>query len=147
MRDLYRQLSGPKDGKRGRRLSRIHLHTLAYQAILVTKGSAWKNTRYAAAKASLTANRHVCASNSIDITKSLLLMDESFATSTEFGSARMMFNDERPVACWSEVIADVPAGANPNVEICLAPNLVCSEAKQTAGCGDNISAAGLVLQV
>ncbi len=147
MRDLYRQLSGPKGSGEGRRLSRIHLHTLAYQAILVTKGSAWKNTRFAAAKASLTANRHVCASNSVDVTKALLLMDDSFATSAEAGSSRMMFNDERPVACWSEVVQDVPAGANPNVEFCIAPNLVCSEAKQTAGGGDNISAAGLVLQV
>ena len=72
----------------------------------------------------------------------------SFATSTVDGiSERKNFNDERPVACWTETILDVPKGSNPNVEICLAPNLVCSEARQTAGCGDNISAAGLVLQI
>ena len=71
----------------------------------------------------------------------------SFATSAEAGSERKLFNDERPVACWIETIPDVPEGANPNVEICLAPNLVCSEARQTAGGGDNISAAGLVLQI
>ena len=74
-------------------------------------------------------------------------MDDSFATSAKQGSIRRTFNDERPVACWKEKIENVPNGANPNVEICLAPNLVCSEAKQTAGCGDNISAAGLILQV
>ena len=33
------------------------------------------------------------------------------------------------------------------VEFCLAPNLVCSEAKQTAGGGDNISASGLIVQI
>ena len=58
---LYRVLSGNKD----RPLTRLHLHTLAYQAILVTENSPWKNTRFAAAKASLTANRHVCASQKV----------------------------------------------------------------------------------
>ena len=61
MRDVYRVLSGNKD----RPLTRLHLHTLAYQAILVTEDSPWKNTRFAAAKASLTANRHVCASQKV----------------------------------------------------------------------------------
>ena len=143
MRDVYRILSANK----GRPLTRLHLHTLAYQAILVSKGSPWKNTRVAAAKASLTANRHVCASQNVDLDKALLLMDDSFATSAEAGSERKLFNDERPVACWTEIIPDVPQGSNPEVEICLAPNLVCSEARQTAGGGDNISAAGLVLQI
>ena len=61
MRDVYKVLSGNPE----RPLTRLHLHTLAYQAILVTEGSAWKNTRFAAAKASLTANRHVCASQQV----------------------------------------------------------------------------------
>ena len=74
-------------------------------------------------------------------------MDDSFAISAKAGSKRKTFNYERPVACWKEVVSDMPKGANPNIEICLAPNLVCAEAKQTAGCGDNISAAGLILQV
>ena len=74
-------------------------------------------------------------------------MDDSFATSAVDGSDRRAFNDDRPVACWKEVIPNMPKGANPRVEICLAPNLVCSEAKQTAGGGDNISAAGLILQL
>ena len=143
MRDVYRILSSNE----GRPLTRLHLHTLAYQAILVSEESAWKNTRFAAAKASLTANRHVCASQKVDLDKALLLMDDSFATSAGADSERKRFNDERPVACWTETIQDVAKGANPKVEICLAPNLVCSEAKQTAGGGDNISAAGLVLQI
>lgn len=49
------------DAKR-RSISRIHVHTLAYQAILTTAGSKWKNTRAAAAKAALTAHRYVCKS-------------------------------------------------------------------------------------
>ena len=61
IRDVYRILSGND----GRPLTRLHLHTLAYQAILVTQGSAWKNNRFAAVKASLTANRHVCASQQV----------------------------------------------------------------------------------
>ena len=94
--------------------------------------------------------RHICICIfilQIHIDKALLLMDDSFALSAKAGSKRWTFNDERPVACWKEVVSDVPKGANPNIEICLAPNLVCAEAKQTAGCGDNISAAGLILQV
>ena len=66
MREIFKLLGKPGDDDlaRGiRPLTRLHVHTLAYQAILVRKGSAWKNTRIAAAKASLTANRHVCASN------------------------------------------------------------------------------------
>lgn len=71
-------------------------------------------------------------------------MDDSFSTSTTKDSERKLFNDERPVACWKETIH---GSLNPEVEICLSPNLVCSEAKQTAGGGDNISASGLILQI
>ena len=66
-------------------------------------------------------------------------MDDSFATSAQPGSDRIKFNQDYPVACWSENDLDV--------EICIAPNLVCSEAKQTVGGGDNISAAGLFPQI
>lgn len=146
MRDVFRILSRNK----GRPLTRLHLHTLAYQAIIVDKESAWKNTKIAAAKASLTANRHVCASSKINPDKALLLMDDSFATSANAAkSERKMFNDLQPVECWTEDITDDHPNAEQRrqVEICISPNLVCSEAKQTAGGGDNISAAGLVMQV
>lgn len=46
-----------------RSLTRIHVHTLAYQAILTVHGSTWENSVGAAAKASLTAHRHVCGSS------------------------------------------------------------------------------------
>ena len=73
--------------------------------------------------------------------KAFIIMDESFSTTAAEGAdaVRIPFDDKRPVACWSEDDLDI--------DICIAPNLVCSEAKQTAGGGDNISAAGLVLQV
>ncbi len=142
MREVYRLLHfNPYVAGGPRPLTRMHIHTLAYQAILVSHGSAWKNTRIAAAKASLTANRHVCASKWIDLDKAFIIMDDSFSTSARPDGApvRIPFEDERPVACWAE--------DDLGVDICIAPNLVCSEAKQTAGGGDNISAAGLVLQV
>lgn len=50
-----------------RELTRIHVHTLAYQAIFTVKGSVWKNTMAAAAKASLTAHRHVCATSAVSV--------------------------------------------------------------------------------
>ena len=91
----------------------------------------------AAAKASLTANRHVCGSNAIDSQKAKILMDESFSMSRDKGSERINFKPDRPVSCWEEN----------DYEICIAPVLVCTEVRQTGGGGDNISSAGLVLQI
>ncbi|KAG8444105.1 hypothetical protein GDO86_009335 [Hymenochirus boettgeri] len=137
MRELYHllRLKEPIEGQR--HLSRLHVHTLAFQAMMVTKGSMWKNTMSATAKASLTANRHVCGSAQIDTRKAKLIMDDSFSVSRELGSQRIPFKENHPVSCWEE----------DNYEICLAPVLVCTEVFQTAGGGDNISAAGLVLQI
>ncbi|CAN9506945.1 unnamed protein product [Ophioblennius macclurei] len=118
-------------------LTRLHVHTLAFQAMIVTRGSKWKNTMSATAKASLTANRHVCGSNDIDPSKARLIMDDSFSISRQEGSQRIPLQETRPVSCWYEE----------DYEICVAPVLVCTEVFQTAGGGDNISAAGLVLQI
>ncbi|XP_028258362.1 ADP-dependent glucokinase [Parambassis ranga] len=118
-------------------LTRLHVHTLAFQAMIVTHGSQWKNTMSATAKASLTANRHVCGSNDIDPSKARLIMDDSFSVSRQEGSQRIPLQETRPVSCWDEE----------DYEICVAPVLVCTEVYQTAGGGDNISAAGLVLQI
>ncbi|XP_053567908.1 ADP-dependent glucokinase [Bombina bombina] len=137
MRELYRLLRSWDIKEGQRRLTRLHVHTLAFQVMMVTKGSMWKNTMSATAKASLTANRHVCGSSQIDTRKAKLIMDDSFSVSREVGSHRISFSESRPVSCWEE----------DNYEICLAPVLVCTEVFQTAGGGDNISAAGLVLQI
>ncbi|KAM8876038.1 ADP-dependent glucokinase [Synchiropus picturatus] len=118
-------------------LTRLHVHTLAFQAMIVTRGSKWKNTMSATAKASLTANRHVCGSNDIDPSKARLIMDDSFSVSRREGSQRIPLQESKPVSCWYE----------DDYEICVAPVLVCTEVYQTAGGGDNISAAGLVLQI
>lgn len=136
MRTLFKHLSRKKRPEE-RVLTRIHVHTLAYQAILVGKHSDWRNMHGAAAKASLTANRHVCASNHIDTTRARLIMDDSFSVSKKPGSHRMPLIESAPISCWSEDVA----------RICVAPNLVCTTVHQTAGGGDNISAAGLVLQL
>ncbi|XP_045773584.1 ADP-dependent glucokinase [Maniola jurtina] len=125
-----------------RKLTRIHVHTLAYQAILTVKGSEWKRTKAAAAKASLTAHRYVCNTQNIALDKCKLLLDDSFSTTTDDNNnSRVFFEPTKPVACWEEVLD------NDEVEICIAPVLICTEAQLTAGAGDNISAAGLVLQV
>lgn len=143
MREVYRILNQRyKDASAGsdaeaKPLTRLHVHTLAFQAMIVTHGSQWKNTMSATAKASLTANRHVCGSNNIDTSKARLLMDDSFSISRQEGSQRIPLQENRPVSCWSE----------DDYEICVAPVLVCTEVYQTAGGGDNISAAGLVLQI
>ncbi|CAI5645811.1 unnamed protein product [Oreochromis niloticus] len=148
MREVYRILNqrdkeasaeSRANGARatGKPLTRLHVHTLAFQAMIVTRGSKWKNTMSATAKASLTANRHVCGSNDIDPSKARLIMDDSFSVSRQEGSQRIPLQETRPVSCWSEE----------DYEICVAPVLVCTEVYQTAGGGDNVSAAGLVLQI
>lgn len=124
-----------------RKLTRIHVHTLAYQAILTVKNSGWKRTEAAAAKASLTAHRYVCNNPNVVLEKTKLLLDDSFSTTTDNNNSRVFFEPTKPVACWDEVVDGV------NVDICVAPVLICTEAQLTAGAGDNISAAGLVLQV
>ncbi|CAL8243524.1 unnamed protein product [Lota lota] len=144
MRELYRILNQHhrdanqgEDSTTGRRLTRLHVHTLAFQAMIVTQGSQWKNIMSATAKASLTANRHVCGSPDIDPSKARLIMDDSFSVSRQEGSQRITVEESRPVSCWHE----------DDYQICVAPVLVCTEVYQTAGGGDNISAAGLVLQI
>lgn len=133
----YRDARAESDSAKGKPLTRLHVHTLAFQAMIVTRGSQWKNTMSATAKASLTANRHVCGSNDIDPSKARLIMDDSFSVSRREGSQRIPLQETRPVSCWDEE----------DYEICVAPVLVCTEVYQTAGGGDNISAAGLVLQI
>ncbi|TSO25173.1 ADP-dependent glucokinase [Bagarius yarrelli] len=138
MRELYRVVNlRHRQTGHGRALTRLHVHTLAFQAMIVTHGSQWKNTMSATAKASLTANRHVCGSADIDLSKARLILDESFSASRREGSQRISLQETRPVSCWTE----------DEYEICVAPVLVCTEVYQTAGGGDNISAAGLVLQI
>ena len=104
---------------------------------MTLKDSPWKDSRGAAAKASLTANRHICGEAEIDVGKAKILMDEGFSSSREAGSRRIEFDPDHPVSCWDEG----------EVEICVAPVLVCLQVKQTAGGGDNISSAGLLFNI
>nr|CDS31513.2 ADP dependent glucokinase [Hymenolepis microstoma] len=113
MREIWSAMTDssqlPKVGIGLRRLSRLHLHTLGYQIIMVKRpaggiefdpemiaramkdsdlvfngkatelGLAWPYTKAAVAKASLIAHRHTCASANVDPDLTRLLMDESFA--------------------------------------------------------------------
>ncbi len=146
MRTVYHTLREQqvKDGHR--KLTRLHVHTLAYQAIMTTIKSPWKNTMSAAAKASLTASRFVCGNDKVQTDKAKLLMDDSFSTSKEEGAKRMPYHADHPVSCWEER-GEVQGEEEGEFLICVAPVLVCTDVIQTAGAGDNISAAGLVLQI
>lgn len=136
-RDVFNYLQGTIETQGRRKLTRLHVHTLAFQAILTDKNSAWKNTKAATAKAALTAHRHTCGSDIIDTKKSKLLMDEAFTTSMKKDARRVPFDAKDPISCWTEN----------NTEVCIAPVLICTEVLQTGGGGDNISSAGLVLQI
>ncbi|BHF79360.1 hypothetical protein SprV_0702248000 [Sparganum proliferum] len=112
MREVWSLLTDPalpRVGPSRRRLSRIHLHTLGYQIIIVRRpvdlvrarkleeeadangeeiniaelGRAWPFTRAAAAMASLIAHRHTCATASIDPVLTRILMDDSFAVTAD----------------------------------------------------------------
>ena len=136
-----------------RQLSRIHIHTLAFQLLLNVKGSKWQNIKNAAAKSSLTAHRHVCQTSYVNPENANLILDSSFSTSTEPETERGDSRPKRidikpddPVPCWNETIK-IDANNSLDVEICVSPVLVCKDARKTVGAGDNISAAGLVLQI
>lgn len=141
IRKIFQIIRSKGKEKSGRKLTRIHVHTLAYQAILTVKDSEWKRTKAAAAKAALTAHRYVCNNKKIVLDKSKLILDDSFSTTADNDKSRVFFKLSDPVSCWDETLE------NEEVEICVAPVLICTEAQLTAGAGDNISAAGLVLQV
>ena len=137
MRIAYSHLVEGRSENGQRPITRLHVHTLAFQAILTVMSSTWRNTMSASAKASLVAHRHVCGSHKIDLQKTVLLMDHSFSASEDSTSRRVEVVDNRPVSCWQER----------GYQICVAPGLVCTDIRQTAGSGDNISSASLVLQV
>jgi ADP-dependent glucokinase len=150
MRQLFKKLYKPTRG----RLSRMHAHTLAFQAIMTRVGSNWKNSLTSSVKAALTAHRYTCGSDEIDMAKAKLIMDESYTTSKEGSRRRIPFNPKHPVVCWQEDIL-VDDTSNPTshtstktetIEICVAPVLVCTKVRQTGGAGDNVSAAGLIFQ-
>ena len=95
------------DGKRevgpGHRvLTRLHVHTLAFQAIMVDTSSPWKKNKAAVTKAALVANRHVCRNNDINVENANLLMDDGFTLSEAEGAGRVLFKNEDPVSCWTE---------------------------------------------
>ena len=138
MRMVFKTLRETPVGEGRRKISRLHVHTLAFQAIMTHKSALWKNSMSATAKAALVAHRHTCGSNFVHTDKSRILMDDSFLTSRESGGWRVPFQPDRPVSCWEE---------EGDIEICLAPVLVCTEVVQTGGGGDNVSSAGLVLQI
>ncbi|OQR72976.1 ADP-dependent glucokinase-like [Tropilaelaps mercedesae] len=147
MRELFGLLHSSKP--QARPLSRIHIHTLAFQAILRVVQDPnnlvleWKNTRASTAKAALTAHRHTCGSHEIDVGQAKIIMDDSFTRTNGPHRKRITLVPDDPVRCWREILE----GTNVEVEFCVAPVLVCTRVLQTGGGGDNVSAAGLVLQV
>jgi len=139
MREIYKLT---KAQNYPRLLSRLHVHNIAFQAIAVRKSAGWRKTMTATAISSLTAHRHVCQTEDIDLNYADVLMDESFSKSIlGLADGRIHLNPEKPVSCWEETIA------GDAFKICVAPVLVCRNVKQTAGGGDNISGAGLLVQL
>jgi len=147
MRELYRLLRRMTEGAEGvRRITRLHVHTLAFQALFVAENShgipSWKNAGPAAARASLAGSRHTCGADHVAVSRSRLLLDDSFLSSLKHGSHRVVLEPDEPVTCWRETLDD-----HSRTQICLAPVLVCTNVVQTVGGGDNISSASLLIQI
>lgn len=64
-------------------------------------------------------------------------MDDSFSVSVKQPTNRVVLEPTHPVPCWNES----------TYTLCIAPVLVCTNTAQTAGGGDNISAAALAVQL
>lgn len=78
------------------------------------------------------------------IDKATLIMDESFSTSDNSGT-RISLDEKKPVSCWRETFSI--KNKKVDVNVCIAPVLVCTQVIKTAGGGDNISSAGLAPQI
>lgn len=153
IRSVFRQLR-QRDARnrasnaQSRSITRIHVHSRAFQAIIVSRQSNWRNTKNAAAKAALTAYRTACDASITNLESAKLTMDKAFSSTAVRGvesPRRFSMNELDPVSCWAE---DIPVDSKSvAVEICVAPVLVCKEPKRTTGVRDTISAAGLVLQI
>ncbi|ESO06146.1 hypothetical protein HELRODRAFT_140484, partial [Helobdella robusta] len=128
-----------KQPLRKHKITRLHVHTLAFQVIMTENSSPWKNSMQAAARAALTANRHTCGSHQINLEASKILMDDSFSLTRRESGPRLQVDSSEPVTCWYEDDTDF--------KVCLAPVIVCTKVVQTVGGGDNISSSGLVLQI
>ena len=109
----------------------------------------WPNTRASIAKASLTAHRYTCGSREVDVSRAILLLRSSELISMQFGTVasdhEVHFTGHSPVVCWRE--ASTQTMIDVDIEICASPVIVCTQVVQTVGGGDNVSAAGLVLQI
>jgi ADP-dependent glucokinase len=75
MREIY---TLAKNENWPRKMSRMHVHNIAFQAIMVRKESGWRKTMTATAFSALTAHRHVCQTKEIKLENTKLLMDDSF---------------------------------------------------------------------
>lgn len=99
--------------------TRIHLHTLAMQAIC--SNEEWADPLKPAARSAILAGQFAC--NNTDIQ----------STTFEFYSGND-WNSEEITKCWKEG----------QMKCCLALNPTCTQVVQVSGLGDNISATGLV---
>ncbi|EER06834.1 conserved hypothetical protein [Perkinsus marinus ATCC 50983] len=133
-----------------RQVSRIHVHTLAFQAVLV-KTDAWNRTAEAMSKASLIAFKHVCGFNTdddIDLNKGKVLLYDTFVDSEDEDLAQrrdvLKTRHHNGVVCWDDTRDQESID---KVTMCLSPNIVCTEPVATIAAGDNISGAAIAVQI
>lgn len=100
-----------------------------------------------AAISALVAHRYVCQTQMINPESVALILDDSFSTSVDAVKVqRVLIEPQTPVPCWSETL-QITMQTFVDIEICVAPVLVCRVARKPAEAGDNISSVGLSQQL
>ncbi|KAF4694221.1 hypothetical protein FOZ60_008703 [Perkinsus olseni] len=133
-----------------RKVTRIHVHTLAFQAVMIKTG-AWNRTAEAMSKASLTAFRHVCGfatNEDIDLNKGKVLLFDTFVDSEDEELAQrrdvVKTRFHNGVVCWDDTR---DSDSSEKVTMCLSPNIICTDPVATIAAGDNISGAAVAVQI
>ncbi len=119
--------------KVGSKISRLHLHTLSFQAIMTKSTSAGKiplmggdvylDSRRSVSRAALVAFEWICDA-SISDENLLVFLNGKFSDSTNDGSQFFNVTADAPVACWDDTWG---------FHICLSTMVVCKKSKATVG--------------
>ncbi|KAF4759019.1 hypothetical protein FOZ63_015284 [Perkinsus olseni] len=151
LRNLWKLIEDANEGlNTTRKVTRIHVHTLAFQAVMIKTG-AWNRTAEAMSKASLTAFRHVCGfatNEDIDLNKGKVLLFDTFVDSEDEELAQrrdvVKTRFHNGVVCWDDTR---DSDSSEKVTICLSPNIICTDPVATIAAGDNISGAAVAVQI
>lgn len=117
------------------RLSRVHFHSLTFH-LLGVRPQRWRNTAAAVAAGARTASTKACGMEQPEPSLAELRLPRLFRLSgrKDTESAPTTFVPAQGVLEWSQQ----------DMQVVMAPVLVCRQPVRTVGLGDSVSAAGLI---